>query len=220
MESKTLYKVLFSLPIIIIVIVGSVLIARHGLHVVNNLSLYYERHPLLTVGAFFGLYAIKSVSFGLPFALLYIGVGSTFPLGWALLINCVGILINMQIPYLIGRFAAKDLVQKTLSYFPRLKPIEKLSQNSALLFSFLVKFIGKIPHEISNMLLGSLHVPYFYYLLGGVLGLLPTMVATTIIGGTLERPFSPLFITSVIVVTLLTIFSFIIYRRRVRSNSS
>ena len=79
----------------------------------------------------------------------------------------------------------------------------------------MVKFIGKVPHEITNALLGSLKIPYLAYLAGGVLGLLPTMVATTLVGKGLDNPGSPLFIISIVVVVLLLVVSFLLYRRQI-----
>ena len=77
----------------------------------------------------------------------------------------------------------------------------------------MTKFIGKIPHEITNALLGSLKIPYLSYMVGGILGLLPTMIATTLVGNSLDQIGSPLFYVSLVVVVALTVISFILYRR-------
>jgi uncharacterized membrane protein YdjX (TVP38/TMEM64 family) len=56
-------------------------------------------------------------------------------------------------------------------------------------------------------------------MVGGILGLTPTMVATTLVGNSLDEPGSPLFIISLVLVILLTITSFILYRRFEEKNS-
>lgn len=208
------------LPILLRIITSVVILAlmtlfmlRNGASAIDTLVDQFHDRIWLTTLAFMGLFLLKSVSFGLPFTLLYIGVGSLYPLGWALVVNVVGIVVNMQIPYLLGRYAGGSLVQRLLGKFPSLGKLEAFSQRSSLLFSFMVKFIGKIPHEITNALLGSLKVPYASYVVGGVLGLLPTMVATTLVGASLDNPASPLFIGSVVLVLVLAGVSYGLYRK-------
>jgi uncharacterized membrane protein YdjX (TVP38/TMEM64 family) len=87
---------------------------------------------------------------------------------------------------------------------------------SPLIFSFLVKFIGVVPHEITNLLLGSLHIPYIKYLLGGILGLLPGMVATTVAGAHITNRRSLSFILAVVVMLFLMILSYYLSRRKKR----
>lgn len=210
---RILFQIARLTPLVLIALLLTRFVIRNGVSTIDTLVQDFNNRPWLTAGAFMGLFLLKSVSFGLPFALLYLGVGSIFPLGWALVINVCGILVNMQIPYLLGRYAGGSMVERLVGKFPKLGKLELFSQDSAFLFSFLVKFIGKIPHEITNALLGSLKIPYFAYVGGGLLGLFPTMVATTIVGTSIDHPGSPQFIISVVVVVLLTVASFIIYRR-------
>ena len=199
-------------PVVLLALM-TLFMLRNGALAIDTLVDRFQDRIWLTTVAFMGLFLLKSVSFGLPFTLLYIGVGNLYPLGWALVVNVVGIVVNMQIPYLLGRYAGGSLVQRLLGKFPTLGKLESFSQRSSLLFSFMVKFIGKIPHEITNALLGSLKVPYASYVVGGVLGLLPTMIATTMVGASLDNPTSPLFIGSVVLVLVLAGVSYALYRK-------
>lgn len=214
-----LMQVLRYLPLGALAVLLTLFVLRNGISTVTSLTERFESRPWLTAGAFMGLFLLKSMSFGLPFAVLYLGVGSIFPLGWALVINTCGIAVNMQVPYLLGRYAGTTLVEKIVGKFPRLEKLEAFSRHSSFLFAFIVKFIGKIPHEITNALLGSLCVPYPAYMVGGLLGLLPTMVATTVAGTSLAHPGSPRFLVAVFMVVLLTVISFVLYKRQVDSNS-
>lgn len=201
------------IPLMAILVLITLFVVRNGASAVGTLVDRFHDRLWVTTIAFMGLFLLKSVSFGLPFALLYVGVGSIYPLGWALLVNILGIVVNMQIPYFIGRYTGGVFVQRLVGKFPRLERLEAFSHHSAFLFAFMTKFIGKIPHEITNALLGSLKIPYIPYVVGGLLGLLPTMVATTMVGNRLDEPSSPTFIISLVFVVLLTIISFVLYRR-------
>jgi len=205
------------IPFIAVLAVFTVIVMRHGASAVDILTERFSARPWVTTAAFWGLYLLKSVSFGLPFALLYIGVGSIYPLGAALVINLIGIAVNMQIPYFVGRRSGEALVEKITKKFPRVRKLEEFSSQSACFFSFMVKFIGKIPHEITNALLGSLSVPYIPYMTGGLLGLMPTMVTTTLVGSSLREPGSPMFLISLGMVILLTAVSLILYRRKLHA---
>lgn len=211
--------VLNMIPLLAMAVFVTIFVLKNGVSTIDALVEGFGEHPWITAAAFMGLFLLKSISFGLPFTLLYIGAGNIFPLGWALVVNVCGIVVNMQIPYLLGRFSGGKAVERLLGKFPRLGKLEAYSRDSALLFTFMVKFIGKVPHEITNALLGSLKIPYLSYLAGGVLGLLPTMVATTLVGKGLDHPGSPMFIVSAVVMVLLLGVSFLLYRRQIDSNS-
>ncbi len=217
-ERRPIWRTVLNMaPLVVLAVFVTIFVLRNGVSTIDALVEGFGERPILTAAAFMGLFLLKSISFGLPFALLYIGTGKIFPLGWALVVNVCGIVVNMQIPYLLGRFSGGKAVERLLGKFPRLGKIEAYSKDSALLFTFMVKFIGKVPHEITNGLLGSLKIPYLSYLGGGVLGLLPTMVATTLVGKSLDNPGSPLFIVSMVVMVLLLGISFLLYRRQIDS---
>ena len=213
-EKKPLLPILLrTLPPVVVLVLLTIFVVRNGAATIAVLTEQFSDRIWLTTAAFMGLFLLKSISFGLPFALLYIGVGSIYPLGWALVVNIVGIVVNMQIPYLLGRFAGRSFVERLVGKFPSLERLEVYSRQSSLVFSFLVKFIGKIPHEITNAFLGSLKIPYGPYLVGGLLGLLPTMIATTLVGSSLDDPSSPEFIISLVAVLMLVGVSYMLYKR-------
>lgn len=215
-EKKPVWRtVLNMIPLVALAVFVTIFVLRNGVSTIDALVESFSEHPWITAAAFMGLFLLKSISFGLPFTLLYIGAGNIFPLGWALVVNVCGIVVNMQIPYLLGRFSGGTAVERLLGKFPKLGKFEAYSKDSALLFTFMVKFVGKVPHEITNALLGSLKIPYLSYMVGGVLGLLPTMVATTLVGKGLDNPDSPLFIISIVVVVMLLVVSLLLYRRQI-----
>lgn len=201
-------------PIIIVLVLVTLFVIRYGASAVDILVERFSARPLRTTAAFWGLFLLKSVSFGLPFALLYIAAGSIYPLGIALIINTIGIALNMQVPYFFGRAKGEVLVEKLVEKFPRTAKLKEFSSQSAYFFSFMVKFIGQIPHEITNALLGSLNVPYAAYLLGGIIGLLPRMVTTTVVGSSLRDPDSPVFYVSLGLLIILTAISLLLYKRK------
>jgi uncharacterized membrane protein YdjX (TVP38/TMEM64 family) len=118
-KNGLIWKVVRALPLVVVVILFTIFVVKNGVAAIDTLvEKFYER-VWITTFAFLGLFLIKSVSFGLPYTLLYLGIGSIYPLGWALVLNTVGIIVNMQIPYFIGRYATGGISEKILAKFPQ-----------------------------------------------------------------------------------------------------
>ena len=58
-----------------------------------------------------GLYAVKSVSFIFPIAILQLAVGHLFSTGTALLVNFLGRAVTLALPYWMGRFSGSSMVE-------------------------------------------------------------------------------------------------------------
>ena len=164
------------------------------------------------------LYALKSVSFGIPYALLFATVGAIYPLFSAIFVNILGVFINIQIPYFIGKKRGEPFVLYTKARFPVLDRLYATSAKSEFLFTLILKLIGKIPHEITNLFLGALKITYFAYVGGNLLALLPTLVSITLIAKNYENPSSPSFIISIIIFLSMPIISLLIYFKNRNSN--
>ncbi len=201
------------IPLIIIGVMAFIIFSYGGLASVSEAIKRASGNPIPTLAIIMAIFVLKSISLGIPFAFLYLTVGSMFPLFWAFIINLCGILVNLQAPYWIGRFSGKRFVGRFLSKYPRLIRLKQTGNHSGILLACMIKFIGKIPHEVTNMLLGSLPVPYGQYMLGATIGLLPVMITTTILGSTLDDSNSIGLIISIIILVLLTVGSYLMYRR-------
>ncbi len=88
------------------------------------------------------------------------------------------------------------------------------------LFTFIIKIIGKIPHEITNLFLGALKIHYVSYIFASLLALLPTMLSITFMAKNYDDPSSPVFIVSLAIFLIMPIISFIIYFSHRDSNKN
>ena len=195
----------------IILILITIYLIFNGKQTVNNLIFYSRNNIILTTAIVFFLFALKSVSFGLPYALLFATAGAIYPLFLAILVNLVGIYINIQIPYFVGRRRGAAFVLYTREKFPFIEKFYAISANSHFLFTFIIKLIGKIPHEITNLFLGALKIHYVSYIFASLLALLPTMLSITLMAKNYDDPSSPVFIVSLAIFLIMPIISFIIY---------
>ena len=128
----------------------------------------------------------------------------------ALTVNCVGTIIGMIIPYLLGKYLNRRQVDKILSKHKKLHQLCKEKSGKGFLFAYGLRVSG-----ISNMLLGiffgSTGMPLGQYLLSNFLGVLPIMLCLSIFGtqGNLR---SLLFWIILAIDLLLTAAIFFIYR--------
>jgi len=217
-DSKKSLKIqVLRLASLLIVVGGAtIIVVRSGPAAITAYIESYRENPLVTAAVIMALFLFKSVSFGLPYTVLYLAVGHIYPLPVALVLNVIGIAVNMQIPYFVGRYGNFASVERLLHRAQFVQDYTQREGKSPLIFSFLVKFIGVVPHEITNLLLGSLHIPYIKYLLGGILGLFPGMVATTVAGAHITNRRSLSFILAVVVMLFLMILSYYLSRRKKR----
>ncbi|MDY0303424.1 MAG: VTT domain-containing protein [Sphaerochaeta sp.] len=210
-------KLVRMIPLVLVVVLATIVVVRSGPAAITAYIQSYRDNVALTLTVIMALFLFKSVSFGLPYTVLYLAVGHLFPLPVAMLVNVVGIAVNMQIPYFVGRYGHFSFIERAIHKAPFVQRYSEREEKNPLVFSFFVKFIGIVPHEITNLLLGTLKIPYFRYLAGGILGLLPGMIATTVAGCYMTDPRSLQFILAVIAFFAVLFFSYYLSRRMKKS---
>lgn len=162
------------------------------------------------------LYALKSATVFFPLIILEITVGHLFTPWTALGINFVGILIILTIPYLIGRTAGIDTVQKLIKKHPRFGEIIGKQQDNALFLCFFLRIISCLPGDVVTMYLGATRIAFWKNLLAGAAGVLPGMILATLMGNSIQDPQSPAFWFSTILMVTLSALSFLLYYARRR----
>lgn len=133
------------------------------------------------VAVILGVYFIKSLAFVVPASLVYIAVGMAFNTPTAMIINTVGIMIEITATYIMGRFLGKDAVEKKLSSTKAGKKLLSMEQKNKNIAVFVIRFTG-IPIDISSLFMGAFDfkfVPYFFLSLAGIL---PRVLLLTAVG--------------------------------------
>ena len=125
---------------------------REDLSVERILS-YTPEEPVKAALLMLGLYAVKSVSFIFPIAILQLAVGHLFSTGTALLVNFLGRAVTLALPYWMGRFSGASMVESLTAKYPKLK-ISALTLN----FSTILNRSASIsPAGMMRVLISSLH---------------------------------------------------------------
>lgn len=132
-----------------------------------------------------GIYAIKSVLFIIPASMIYISVGMAFSPLSAVAVNFAGILIEVSLTYLLGRFLGGDYVEKRLRGKPAGEKVLALQDKKKLSALFVVRVVPVFPIDFVSLFLGAAKLPFWKYLLISVVGIMPRVILFTILGDTI-----------------------------------
>lgn len=154
-------------------------------------------NTIIAILIILGLFALKSLSFFFPMLIIIAASGSIFPLWIAIIVNTAGVAVQVTIPYLIGRFAEREFVMKLVSKNKKAEKIKEFKYENEFFLAFILRVINITPCDVVSMLLGSMDFSYKKYILGSLCGIIPGMIATTIVGSAISDPASPKFIISV-----------------------
>lgn len=128
-----------------------------------------------------GIYALKAVVFVIPASLVYISVGMAFSTPIAVLLNVVGIAVEVTISYLLGRWLGGEKVDKMLRGKKGYATLEKLKSKGRYAFVFLLRF-ASFPIDFGSLFFGASDFAFPSYFLMSLLGILPRVIVLTILG--------------------------------------
>ncbi|MBU3209857.1 VTT domain-containing protein [Clostridium algidicarnis] len=178
---------------------------------VSDILNYTPSNYFLAGAIMVSFFAIKSISVVIPLTLLYISSSIIFSWYWAIIVNLIGLFVSMTIPYYIGKFSGKDVVDKLMSKYPKINKVNDIKAKNQWVFVFIVKILGFIPNDVSSIVLGSLNTDYKAFIISSVLAKTPMMLAKTLIGANINQPGSKGFKVAILISILVFIFTVVIY---------
>lgn len=167
-------------------------------------------HGLLAAAFLIGLYALKSLSVAFPLSVLTAAGGLLFPFPAALAVNLTGVAAAQLVPYFLGRREQGGLVSLTARY-PKLAAIGPVEPDRAGRTVFLLRLAGASPGDLVSLYLGAAGVPLGAYA-AGLLGSLPRVAASTLLGSSLWQPGSGRFWASLGLNVAMTVLSAALWR--------
>ena len=154
---------------------------------------YADAKPLRVALFMILLFALKSVSLMFPILALMAACGMLFPLPAAILVATLGTAVTLTIPYFIGRGAGPDMTVKLQQKYVRLRELRALRRRNEFFLAFLIRIIGILPCDVVSLYLGNTRMPFWKFLIGGVLGFMADVLTATVVGMKAEDRSSPWF---------------------------
>ena len=170
-------------------------------------------HPLVAAGFLLVLYAVKSMTMVFPIVVLNVLGGFLFDPLPALLINGLGTLLELAIPYWVGRFSGAKFADRLCQKHPRVDALASQTAENPFFSSFFLRLISCLPGDAVSLYFGAIRMPFRVYLWGSFLGTVPGVIPATLLGMSITDPTSPLFWLSLGLNAALSAVSFWIYWR-------
>ncbi len=136
---------------------------------------------VIAVISILGVYLIKSLTFVVPANIIYVAVGMAFDWRTAMIINSVGIALEVTSTYLFGMvMGGKKVVEKVeaTKYGEKLLKMQSKNKLSAL---FAIR-VSPFPIDIVSLLLGAMRTPFGQYIAVSLAGILPRVLLFTLLG--------------------------------------
>lgn len=142
----------------------------------------------LTVALIVILFSVvKSFALVFPPAVVFAVCGYVMPNYWiALLVNVLSVLLSMSIPYLLGRFTGKGMVDALGKKFKAVRKVDAFAGANEIQMTFAVKLSGLLPSDLSSLLFGAMNISFKGFTIGANLGMLPLVIVYTFFGITLK----------------------------------
>lgn len=216
---KRIITFLKPLPLIVCIIMIVLFLASGNDITVQTVLSYTPESPVAAAIVILFLYALKSVSFVFPVAVLQIAAGHLFRTPVALLVNFLGRAITLSVPYWVGRFSGSGMINSLQGKYPKIKEIFDKQGRNPVFISFLLRTFCFLPGDAVSLYLGAIRIPFPHYLAGGVMGTTLGVVLATILGSSITEPGSPAFWLSASLMAFMAIISVIFYLRNSRKKA-
>ena len=209
-------RILTILRLTAIVLWGSLLIFlllhRREINVESVLN-YTPSNPLLAALVIESFFVLKSISIVFYSGILYIATGFLFPLPVAILLNVLGTILMILIPYAVGRRLGSSYASSIREKRPAFRKIEKMRSERPIPFIVLLRCVKIVNFDLGSMYLGAVSVPLPTVIFGSLLGMLPDMVLYPIIGENLTEPTSLAFWLAIGLDVLITVIASLFSRK-------
>jgi len=118
----------------------------------------------------------------LPGAILTIGAGFIFGLGWGFVAVSAGSTLGAALAFLAGRFLARDKIRALTADKPKFQQIDRAIGERGAKLIFLLRLSPIVPFNLSNYFYGLTAVKFWPYVLASWLGMMPGTLAYVYIG--------------------------------------
>lgn len=181
--------------ILLLILLALVLLYFHSKnHITTEIFLSWQPENLfLAAVILLCLFAVKSVLVFVPIMIPQILTGHLYTRDAAILINLLGLVVVMSVPYWIGKRQGAAKMERLLDKYPKLQVVLNAQDDNQMAFCFMLRACAVPPADIVTMYLGATQMPFLTNVIGGVLGCFPGMVLTTFLGANIRDPESPAF---------------------------
>lgn len=196
MKSNPEFKKYIPIGIMACIVAAAVVfVAKNGNITVQMLLEYTPKNKFLAAAVIILLYALKSQTVIILYAVIATVTGIIFPLPEALLVNTLGTAVCISVPYFVGRASDGVLIEQLFRKSGRLRAIYEDNRDNTFLASLIMRVLN-LSNDLLGLFFGSLKVRYPEYLASSFIGIVPAMVLYTVLGSEQDFLSPPVLICS------------------------
>lgn len=169
-KSGSLWKIVLA-----VVLLGGLFVASRVLPVgewLKGFNQWVGELGALGLVIFAAVYILATVLL-LPGGILTVGAGFVFDLGWGFLAVSAGSTIGASLAFLIGRFFAREKIEKMTEDNPKFRSVDRAIGKRGARLIFLLRLSPLVPFNLSNYFYGLTAVKFCPYVLASWLGMMP-----------------------------------------------
>ena len=207
------------LPIIVMLVIALTagILIRLDILKVDQIIAAVNDNRLIAALVILALFAFKGCSC-IPYAVILIGCALIFELPLAILINTVGTVLCISVSYLIGRFSKGLTFEGIMAKHPKFRRYFSNAENYSFTFVFFTHTLH-LSTEVQGVLFGLLRTPYWAYVSGSMVALIPSMLIYTVIGDEFDFT-NPLFWAFVALDALTVLIGFVYAKKNLIDGGS
>lgn len=210
-------KWFYSVPIILIWGLLIFFIARFFIEVdPREVITFINESPKRGLLVLIGLYSLKSVTFVIPVALLFIASGAFLPLIQAIILTYALIAIEFSLTFVIGRRLGQDKVSSFLSKNKKTQKLLSMNLEEGFLMTLILRIVPNPSVDFISLLLSTTNVTYKTFILASLIGISPSLLTYIFIGEAIWDPLSTAFIFPLIIRMVLSIGTYVYYKKSLR----
>jgi len=193
------------------------MLTQQGSITMDSIMAFSQENWLIIALVLLSLFALKGIVFMIYAGLLFAASGILLPLPLAILVNIIGVTVMVTIPFCLTRFIGGNAADAIREKYPKVASLLMRRGESDLLFTLILRIIKVIPVEPLSIYLSAIGVRYVPFVLGSVLGMLPSCILFPIMGTNVGNIHSPEFLIAAgmeLAFMAVSLIGMAIYRKR------
>ncbi|MBQ5969995.1 MAG: VTT domain-containing protein [Clostridia bacterium] len=195
---KILQIVSFAFMLAMLVLCVVFLVKNHiSVKNADSLKEYLPGGAVAIALVLIGFSVVKSFALVFPPAVLFVLSGMVFESFWAaVLVNVIATAASLILPYFLGRFTGKAMVDSLKGRFKAIQKLDDFADANSFAVVFVFKAGGFMPSDLSSLIFGAMGIPFRVYFTAANLGMLVLNVLWTLLGskGDVSNPLSYLYV--------------------------
>ncbi len=171
----------------------------------SELISYSPPNLLLACLGIVCLFGVKSLSVVFPLSALYLVSAFWFGTIPAILINYLGLIVSVTLPYLLGKHFGSSVIEHLIEKYPKLHKLQQAGISNQVMLSYLMRIVSVLPGDLCSLFLGACSADYKRYLIGSLLGLSPMMILHVLFADLFSQSLNGGFLSALTPQTFLTI---------------